>query len=214
MNKIKVLLVHDHTLFREALSRWLEGEPDLEVAAHCASVGEPTAILRQKPVDVVLLDHEVGKERGFHFMAAARQSGFRARFLILTAGMTDAESVEALRLGASGILPKQSPPALLAQAIRKVMAGEAWLDQSSVQALLKAANRIEGPGHRKPFTERESRILQGVLQGLSNKKIGIRLSISESSVKTALRQLFQKTGVRTRSQLVRVALEKHHWPVE
>jgi DNA-binding NarL/FixJ family response regulator len=212
MDKIKILLVDDHMLFREALSRWLDGEPDLEMAAHCASVAEATAIVRQKPIDIVLLDHDLGKERGFQFLTAAQQSGARAPVLIVTAGMTDAESVQALRLGARGILLKQSPPATLAQAIRKVMAGETWLDQSSVQALLEAANRIESPAHRRPFTDRESQVLQGVFEGLSNKEIGVRLTISESSVKAALQQLFHKTGVRTRSQLVRIALEEHHRP--
>jgi len=183
MDKIKILLVDDDTLFREALSRWLEGDSELEMAGHCATVGEATAILRQKPVDIVLLDHDLGKERGFQFLTAAGQSGFEARVLIVTAGMTDAESVQALRLGARGILLKQSPPALLAQAIRRVMAGETWLDQSSVPALLAAANRIEAPGPGKPFTERENQVLQGVFEGLSNKEIGVRLSISESSVK-------------------------------
>lgn len=204
----------DHTLFREALSRWLEGEPDLEMAAHCASVGEASSILCQKPIDIVLLDHDLGKERGFQFMTAAKQGDFRARILIVTAGMTNAESAQALRLGASGILLKQSPPSLLAQAIRKIMAGETWLDQSSVQALIKAANRIENPDQGRPFTERESQVLQGVFEGMSNKEIGVRLSISESSVKAALQQLFQKTGVRTRSQLVRIVLEEHHWPAK
>lgn len=203
----------DHTLFREALSRWLEGEPDLEMAAHCASVGEATAILREKPIDIVLLDHDLGKERGFQFMVAAQQSGSAARTLIVTAGMTDAESVQALRLGASGILLKQSPPALLAQAIRKVAGGEMWLDPASIQALLESANRPGGTGPNRPFTERESDVLRGVFEGLSNKEIAARLSISESSVKAALQQLFQKTGVRTRSQLVRIALEEYrgHW---
>jgi DNA-binding NarL/FixJ family response regulator len=68
-------------------------------------------------------------------------------------------------------------------------------------------------GQSKPFTERETQVLQGVFEGLSNKEVGARLNISESSVKAALQQLFQKTGVRTRSQLVRIALEEHgsHW---
>lgn len=198
----------DHTLFREALSRWLEGEPDLEMVAHCASVGEATAILRQKPVDIVLLDYDLGKECGFRLMTAAQDSGFRGPVLIVTAGMSDAESAQALRLGVSGILLKQSSPALLAQAVRKVITGETWFDQSFVKALVTAANRSESPGYRRTFTERETKVLQGVFEGLSNKEIGVRLSISESSVKAALQQLFQKTGVRTRSQLVRIALEE------
>ena len=209
MDKIRILLLDDHTLFREGLSRLLESEPDLEMAALCPTVSEATDILRQKPIDLVLLDYDLGKEGGLEFIGRARKLGFKGRFLMLTAGMTDAESVQALGLGVGGIFLKHSSPGLLAQAIRKVMAGETWLDQSSVQALVEAAKRPERPGPSRPFTERESQVLQGVFEGLSNKEIGVRLSISESSVKAALQQLFQKTGVRTRSQLVRIALEEH-----
>jgi DNA-binding NarL/FixJ family response regulator len=209
MTKIKILLLDDHALFREGLSRLVESEPDLEMAGHCATVDKATDILRQKPIDLVLLDYDLGKENGFEFIARARELGFEGPFLIVTAGMSDTESVQAVRLGVGGIFPKHSSPALLAQAIRKVMAGETWLDQSSIQALVEATKRRETPNLKKPFTERENQVLQGVFEGLSNKEIGARLDISESSVKAALQQLFQKTGVRTRSQLVRIAVEEH-----
>ncbi len=209
MDKIRILLLDDHALFREGLSRLLEGEPDFEMAACCASVGEATNILRQKPIDLVLLDYDLGKERGFEFIIQARQCGFLGRFLMVTAGMSEAESVQALGLGVSGIFLKHSSPLVLTQAIRKVMAGGTWLDESSIQALVEAAKRPGKPGPARPFTERESQVLQGVFEGLSNKEIGARLNVSESSVKAALQQLFQKTGVRTRSQLVRIALEEH-----
>ncbi len=209
MDRIRILLLDDHALFREGLSRLLEGEPGLEIAACCASVGEATGVLRQKPIDLVLLDYDLGKERGFEFITHARQWGYQGRFLMVTAGMSDAESVRALDLGVSGIFPKHSSPMVLIQAIRKVMAGETWLDENAIQALVRLSKHSVGATPTKPFTERETQVLQGVFEGLSNKEIGARLSISESSVKAALQQLFQKTGVRTRSQLVRIALEEH-----
>jgi DNA-binding NarL/FixJ family response regulator len=208
MAKIRILLLDDHALFREGLSRLVESESDLEMAGHCATVDKASDILRQKPIDLVLLDYDLGKENGFNFITRAREIGFEGRFLIVTAGMSDAESVEAVRLGVGGIFPKHCSPVLLTQAIRKVMAGETWLDQSSIQALVEATKSQQTPGPRRPFTDRENRVLQGVFEGLSNKEIGARLAISESSVKAALQQLFQKTGVRTRSQLVRIALEE------
>ena len=209
MTKTKILLLDDHALFREGLSRLVESEADLEMTAHCATLAEATELLRQKPIDLVLLDYDLGKENGFEFIARARKIGFAGRLLIVTAGMGDAECVQAVRLGVGGIFLKHSSPALLAQAIRKVMAGETWLDQSSIQALVEATKRRETPDPRRPFTDRENQVLQGVFEGLSNKEIGARLEVSESSVKAALQQLFQKTGVRTRSQLVRIALEEH-----
>jgi len=213
MDKIRILLLDDHSLFREGLSRLLEGEPHLEMVARCASIGEAADVLRRKPIDLVLLDYDLGNERGFEFITQARQLGFQGRFLMVTAGMSDAESVEALSLGVGGIFPKHSSPALLKQAIRKVMAGETWLDENVIQSLVRLSKHPEGADQTKPFTERETQVLQGVFEGLSNKEIGARLNVSESSVKAALQQLFQKTGVRTRSQLVRIALEAHgaHW---
>jgi DNA-binding NarL/FixJ family response regulator len=209
MKTIKILLVDDHTLFREALSRWLEGEPDLEMTAHCASVRDALEILRRGAIDIVLLDHDLGGERGFQFLTDVRNLGLKGRLLMVTAGMTGAESVKAFDLGAHGIFLKHSSPQLLAEAIRKVMAGETWLDPACVPALVEAARRPQRPEQDRPFTERERQVLRGVLEGLSNKEIGVRLNISESSVKGVLQQLFQKTGVRTRSQLVRIALEEH-----
>jgi len=208
-NKIKILLLDDHTLFREGLSRLVEAEPDLEMVGHCATIDEALDILRRKSIDLVLLDYDLGKENGFEFIARARKLGFEGRLLILTAGMSDAESVQAIKLGIGGIFLKHNSPALLAQAMRKVMTGEAWLDQTAVQALVDATRRADMSAPNRLFTEREHQVLQGVFEGLSNKEIGARLDISESSVKAALQQLFQKTGVRTRSQLVRVALEEH-----
>jgi DNA-binding NarL/FixJ family response regulator len=208
MDKIRILLLDDHTLFREGLSRLLENEPDLEMTANCATVSEATDILSQKPIDVVLLDHDLGSGSGPEFITGARKLGFKGRFLIVTAGLSGPESIEALRLGVSGIFLKHGSAALLAQAIRKVLGGETWLDRGSIQALIEAAKPPERAGQNRPFTERENQVLQGVFEGLTNKKIGVRLSISESSVKAAVQQLFQKTGARTRSQLVLIALEK------
>ena len=208
MDKIRILLLDDHALFREGLGRLLEGEPDLEMTACCATVSEATEALRQKPIDIVLLDYDLGKERGFEFITQARNAGFQGRFLMVTAGMSNAESVQALTLGVGGIFPKHRSPGVLTQAIRRVMAGETWLDENAIQALLRASKHQPGANQTKPFTERENQVLQGVFEGLSNKEIGARLNISESSVKAALQQLFQKTGVRTRSQLVRIALEE------
>jgi DNA-binding NarL/FixJ family response regulator len=211
MSKTRILLLDDHALFREGLSRLLEGEPDLEMTAQCACVSEAIQILRQKPIDCVLLDHDLGTERGIEFMAGARKLGFKGKILIVTAGMNDAECVEALKQGVCGVFLKHHSPALLAQAIRKVMGGETWLDQRSVHALVEAATHPERLEQNRPLTERENQVLHGVFEGLTNKEIGARLNISESSVKSALQQLFQKTGVRTRSQLVRIALEERHW---
>jgi DNA-binding NarL/FixJ family response regulator len=209
MDKIKILLVDDHTLFREALSRMLAAEPDLEMTATCASVGDALTILGEKPIDLVLLDHDLGGERGFEFIVSAKQNGFEGRILMVTAGMSEVEVLQALKLGIHGIFLKHSTPALLIEAIRKVMAGETWLEQHSIRTLIEAVNHPEKSNASRPFAKRENQVLRCIFEGLTNKEIGARLNISESAVKAVLQQLFQKTGVRTRSQLVRIALEEN-----
>jgi DNA-binding NarL/FixJ family response regulator len=209
MAEIRLLLVDDHTLFRESLSRLLDTESDFRMVAHCASGGEALEVLAKNEIDLVLLDYDLGEESGFQFIRNARDAGYGGRIFIVTGGMTDADSVRALGLGVCGIFLKTSSPALLSDAIRKVMAGETWIDQRCIQALVRAVDTAGDRERRKQLTDRERDVLRGVFEGLSNKEIGARLSISEASVKSALQQLFVKTGVRTRSQLVRVALEEY-----
>lgn len=209
MSKIRLLLLDDHALFREGLSRLLSTEPDLEVVAQCSAADQALQRLAVDPVDLVLLDFDLGAENGFEFIRKARAAGHDTRIFIVTAGMTDADSVRALGHGVCGIFLKTSPPEQLSEAIHRVMRGETWIDQRCIQALAQA---VEGATQRAParqVTERERDVLKGVLEGLSNKEIAAQLGISEGSVKSALQQLFLKTGVRTRSQLVRVAVEEY-----
>ena len=207
---IQILLVDDHSLFRESLSRLLEAEADFAIAGACASVPEALAVLGTQPVDVVLLDFDLGDEQGTVLLEAAKRLGFRARILMVTAGLTDSGTLRAFENGSAGVFLKHSPPAQLVEAIRKVAAGEMWLDSRAVRSLVTgAAAKSTESRSGQALTARERAVLRGVFEGLSNKEIGSRLEISESSVKAALQQLFDKTGVRTRSQLVRIAIEKH-----
>jgi two-component system nitrate/nitrite response regulator NarL len=127
---------------------------------------------------------------------------------MLTAGMSGVDSVEAVRSGVLGIFLKHSSPALLSEAIRKFVSGEAWLDKRQMQILAQAAVPEQPPSQR-PLTDREREVLRGVFEGLGNKEIEAQARVSESSVKASLQNFFQKTGVRTRSQLVGIALERY-----
>lgn len=210
MAKVNLLLLDDHTLFRVMLSRLLDTDNNFNVIGHCASSTEALKVLSRNRVDLVLLDYDLGKrETGFQFIRQAREAGYTGRIFIVTAGMTDADYVRALGLGVCGIFLKHSSPELLTEAIHKVMAGETSIDQRCVQALVNAVDRQSNQTRRDELTEREREVLKGVFAGSSNKEIGANLNISEASVKSALQQLFIKTGVRTRSQLVRVALEEY-----
>ena len=208
-SEIRILLIDDHSLFRESLSRLLQTESDFQIVATCASATEALALRNLAEIDVVLLDYDLGHEQGTQFIDRARSSGFPGHILMVTAGMSDAIMLRALENGSSGVFLKHSPPSRLMEAIRKVVAGEVWLDPAVTRSIIAAATGNAAAPRTQELTQREQAVLKGVFEGLTNKEIGARLTISESSVKAVLQQLFEKTGVRTRSQLVRIALEKH-----
>src|SRR5271156_3571679 len=208
-SKIRLLLIDAHTLFREGLARLLEAESGLEVAGHFSSVAEALAAAELNSVHVVLLDFDLGEKQGLHFIRESRELGFTGKILMVTAGMSDVDTLIALEGGASGVFLKHNPPAQLITAIYRVATGEPWLDSRSFDSLVGAASNKIKPQATSILNKRERGVLKGVFEGLTNKEIAAGLEISESYVKAVLQQLFAKTGVRTRSQLVRVALEKH-----
>lgn len=208
--RVRILLVDDHALFREGLARLLAAEADFDVVAQCGTVDEAIAIVSTRPVDLVLLDVDLGSERGSELMRRVGQRDAPARVLVVTAGLTDTEAAWFLREGAAGIFLKHDPPGVLVRSIRQVMDGEASVDHRILTGVLRMGAAPANDAHGKsPLTTREREVLRGVLEGHANKEIAADLEISESSVKAALQQLFHKTGVRTRSQLVRIALEQY-----
>lgn len=208
--QIRILLVDDHSLFRDSLSRLLEAEPDFRIVGTCATARDALDVLKAQPVDVVLLDYDLGDEQGSLFLDEAKRRRFSGRILMVTAGMGDAATLRAFESGASGVFLKHSPPAQLIEAIHKVTSGDMWLDSRAVRSFVAGANvRTEAEPAAQPLTPRERNVLKAVFEGLTNKEIAANLQISESSVKAVLQQLFDKTGVRTRSQLVRIAIEQH-----
>lgn len=206
MARIAALLIDDHASFGESVARTLSAEPDLEVC-FCTTITAALDIMQRQPIDIVLLDHDLGAERASQFLPAARQRGFAGQVLIVTAWVSDTEAKRLLHQGVAGIFVKESPLDVLAESIRAIHQGGVWLDRR-YRGL--AAPHEEHQSAGPHFNERQRKVLQFVLQGLSNKVIAARLKISESYVKALLQGLFRKTGVRTRGQLVRVALEHYH----
>jgi|HubBroStandDraft_6_1064221.scaffolds.fasta_scaffold189716_2 DNA-binding NarL/FixJ family response regulator len=209
--RIRLVLLDDHGLFRASLGCLLASEPDFEVAGECGTSAEALEILKHSGVDIILLDFDLGSERGSEFISAVRKAGYQGRFLIVTGAPDARRSALALKLGASGIFLKSEAPDRLVQAIRLVAKGDVWVDQKVIQLLAdQLVDRHPQPedhGFDGPFGDRERKVLLGILGGLTNKKIGDNMGLSESSVKNLVQRLFAKAGVKTRSQLVRVALE-------
>jgi DNA-binding NarL/FixJ family response regulator len=207
--QIRILIVDDHTLFRESLSRLLEADTECKVSGACSSVDEALKIIAKDKIDLVLLDYDLGEESGTQFLSKSSKLGFTGRSLMVTGGISDVVMLRALDHGAAGVFLKSSPLSELIQAIRRVTQGEVWIDSGLVKTLIASARQRSAEANREMLSPREGRVLRYVFEGLSNKEIGRQLEISEGSVKAVLQQLFTRTGVRTRSQLVRIAVERH-----
>ncbi len=204
MPPIRLLLLDDHILFREGLSRLLVSESDFETVAQCGTPAEALKVLSHSLVDIVLLDFELEDDTGTRFISAANSAGYRGKILMVTAGMNRLDSSLAWNLGISGVFLKHSSPATLLEAIRTVAAGGVWIDRKTARPASPPTGR-QGP---RSLTPREQQVLRSVFEGLTNKEIAYQIGVSQSSVKATLQQLFEKTGVRTRSQLVRIAIER------
>jgi DNA-binding NarL/FixJ family response regulator len=210
---IRLLLVDDHTLFRESLRRLLESEPGLRICGDFASAEEALTALRGGLVfDAALIDYEfsedgAARENGLDLVRRIRLLQPEARVLMVTAGMDLGHLVRAVMELNAGIFLKTEPTVELMLAIQRTAQGERWISSRASLAVLSAKSRPDLNERRDQFSPRESRVLRGVLEGQTNKEIGADLNITESSVKAVLQKLFERTGVRSRSQLVRFAIE-------
>jgi len=205
---IKLIIVDDHAMFREGLARSIDREPDLRIVGQFASAAEALPSLDANSSALVLLDVDLGTERALDFITAARRRGFAGRILIVTAGASDQEAVQLIQAGVAGILHKHHSTEALCAAIRQVASGEVSLEKKYLAPLFRSVDRSHPPPGPR-LTDRDRTVLRLILQGLTNREMAERLEVSEGAVKASLRQVFDKLSVRTRAQLVKVALEQY-----
>jgi len=204
---INLLLLDDHAMFREGLARTLEKEPDLKVVGQCETSAEALAMLDGN-VNMVLLDVDLGDERALGFVERARESAFEGQILVVTAGISSQEAVRLLQAGVAGIIHKRHSGRILCESIRKLAAGESCLEEKYLTSLIRSVDRTRTPVSPK-LSDRDRALLRYILEGLTNREIGTHLQISEGAVKASLSLLFEKLSVKTRTQLVKVALEQY-----
>ena len=203
---IRIFVVDDHALFREGLLRLLDADETLRVVGSAHSAESALEQLERVETDVLILDYDLGSQTALDVARSLRANDFQGRSLVVTAGLPDRDALELIRLGVYGIFHKKDPPEDLHRSIREVAAGKILIDQAYLCDLVESVN---ARGANPPaLTDRDRSVLRLLLEGCANKEIAAELNLSESAVKAALQQLFAKTNVRTRSQLVRVALER------
>jgi two-component system nitrate/nitrite response regulator NarL len=203
---IRILILDDHGLFRESLARLLMAEPDFEIVGHCGTAEEAGAMLKERQVDLLLLDFDLGDNTCAEFVRSSIGAGFNGKILLVTAGVNANQAADLVRSGVVGIFLKHDLPPLLTEAIRDVAGGKVWLDQRVLQSTVARTLPDRAPA---TLTARERQVLSHIFEGLTNKEIAARLGVSEGAIKASIQQLFSKSRVRTRGQLVRVALEQY-----
>ena len=207
---ISLVLADDHLIVLNGLEQLLALERDFVVLAKCSNGEQAVQAVRAHRPDVLVLDLQMPKMDGLQTLRQLRDRGPLTRTVILTASLGDHDVLEAVRLGARGVVLKDMAPKLLVQCIRTVYAGGKWLERGAVtQALDRLmAREAAGQSTAGPLTPRELEIVSMVARGLRNKEIARKLGITEGTVKIHLHNIYGKTGVDQRVALTLWAQEK------
>jgi DNA-binding NarL/FixJ family response regulator len=207
---IRLVLADDHRLVLSGLELFLRQEPDFEVLACCYDGLETLQVVRQLHPDVLILDFCMPGKDGLAILREIRQAELPTRVVLLTAAMDEDGLLEAMRLGVSGVVLKEMAMPLLIQCIRKVYAGDQWLERRLIGRAIEKMLRREAGAREvsKILTPREIEIVRLVASGLRNKQIADKLAISEGTVKIHLHRSYEKLHVDSRMALLHYAQVK------
>ena len=209
--KVKVALVDDHTLFREGIKRILSLEPDIEIVGEAVDGEEVLLLLNHCRPDVLLLDIKMEKINGLQILPQIVGQYPQLKVIVLTAQISQAESVRAVKDGARGIILKHAASEFLIKGIRKVFDGELWADTSTMTRVVESLSskyrgERDSEKDRKELSQREKEVVGLVASGCRNKEIANKLFISEQTVKTHLSNIFQKLEINDRLELALYAM--------
>ena len=205
-------LADDQPLLLDGVEQLLGAEIDLEVVASCGTAREALHAVEELQPDVLILGLNLGDLKGAWVLERLHGLDVPTRVVVFAADDEQEETVEAVRLGARGVVRKEMEPRHLIDCVREVHAGRVWIDRNSAARgllgmLRKEAGRLEATGL---LTARELEIVRLVAEGLRNREIGARLFISEGTVKVHLHNVYEKLAVDSRVALVRLA-QKRGW---
>jgi two-component system nitrate/nitrite response regulator NarL len=204
--QLNVFLVDGQEMFRQSLALRLASERAFRIIGQSNSASQ--ALEQLGEINMVLLSVDSGDEEGLSFVREARKRGFAGHILVMTAGLSGEEVVKLVQAGAGAIFHKRESVESLTRALRRVAEGGAYLEEAYLPFLFRSLDKTKTPPQLQ-LPARDKEILRFIIQGRTNRAIGETLETSEGAVKSAVRQLFEKLGVRTRSQLAKIALEQY-----
>jgi DNA-binding NarL/FixJ family response regulator len=211
--KIRIAIADDHPLVRDGLRRLFELQPEFMVVGEAADGLEALQQARDLRPDVLLLDLTMPRLNGLEVLKEMGETTEHVRTVLLTASIEREETVQALRLGARGVVLKESATQLLYKCIRAVMKGQYWVGHERIDDLLKSMREIErGPSRdvtpASRLTPRELSVVRAIVDGASNKDVASAFGLSEQTVKNHVSNIFDKLGVSSRLELALYAV--HH----
>ena len=212
--KLRVMVVDDHALFRRGLEMVLSSEPDIELVGEASDGAEAVEKATELMPDVVLMDVRMPKRSGIEAAGEIRELLPHAKILMLTISDEEADLYDAIKAGASGYLLKEIPIEEVADAIRSVWAGQSRISPSMASKLLtEFAAMSKATDERPPMpaprlTDREMEVLRLVAQGLNNRDIAKQLFISENTVKNHIRNILEKLHLHSRMEAVVYAVRE------
>jgi two-component system, NarL family, nitrate/nitrite response regulator NarL len=207
---VRLILADDHPIVLDGLEQLFRAQKDFTVVARCQDGAETLRAVRQHRPDVLLLDIRMPAPDGLQVIRELRKDSLPTRVVILTAALEEDDVLEAVRLGVQGVVLKEMSPEMLMECVRKVAAGEQWIERRSLTRALDTMLRREA-GFRDAsavLTAREIEIVRLAAQGLRNQAIADRLHISEGTVKVHLHNIYEKLGIDGRVALTLYAREK------
>ncbi|HEV8437438.1 MAG TPA: response regulator transcription factor [Methylomirabilota bacterium] len=210
MAPINVVLADDHPVVLRGLEEILRAEGDFRVLAQCKDGEEALRAVRHHRPDLLVLDMRMPRKNGLAVLREMRTDKLPTRVVLLVAELDDEELLEATRLGVGGVVLKEMAPRLLLQCLRKVHAGQPWIERTSAARAFEKLLRREAGAHdiARVLTGREVEVVKMVSRGLRNKAIAVRLSIGEGTVKTHLHNIYEKLHITSRTELILYCKDK------